>query len=43
MEFGIIYCKFCVQVGGRNDVNYNAFCSMAEEYAQTRWTDPALK
>ena len=43
MEFGIIYRKFGVQVGGRNDVNYNSFCGMIEEYAQTRWTDPALK
>jgi len=42
LEFGILYRKFDVKVGGRNDVNYIAFCEMID-YAQTKWTDPALK
>ena len=43
MEFAIIYRQFGVRVGGRTDVNYNLFCAMVDEYAMTRWTDPALK
>jgi len=43
LEFGILYRKFDVKVGGRNDVNYIAFCEMIDDYAQTKWTDPALK
>ncbi|CAI8054084.1 hypothetical protein GBAR_LOCUS29561 [Geodia barretti] len=43
MEFQILYRKFDVRVGGRNDVNYISFCQMIDDYAQTRWTDPALK
>ena len=42
LEFGILYRKFDVKVGGRNDVNYIAFCEMID-YAQTKWSDPALK
>ena len=40
LEFGILYRKFD---GGRNDVNYIAFCEMIDDYAQTKWSDPALK
>jgi Ca2+-binding EF-hand superfamily protein len=43
MEFQILYRKFDVRVGGRNDVNYISFCQMIDDYAQTRWSDPALK
>lgn len=43
LEFGILYRKFDVKVGGRIDVNYIAFCEMVEHYAQTKWTDPSLK
>jgi len=43
LEFGILYRKFDVKVGGRNDVNYIAFCEMIDDYAQTKWTDPTLK
>ena len=43
LEFVILYRKFDVKVGGRNDVNYIAFCQMINKYAQTRWTDPTLK
>jgi len=28
LEFGILYRKFDVKVGGRNDVNYIAFCEL---------------
>ena len=41
LEFGILYRKFDVKVGGRNDVNYIAFCEMIDDYAQTKWSDPA--
>jgi len=34
---------FDVKVGGRNDVNYITFCEMIDDYAQTKWSDPALK
>jgi len=30
IEFGILYRKFDVKVGGRNDVNYIAFREMIE-------------
>ena len=43
MEFQLLYRKFDVRVGGRNDVNYIAFCQMIDGYAQTRWSDPSLK
>ena len=43
MEFQLLYRKFDVRVGGRNDVNYIAFCQMIDDYAQTRWSDPSLK
>ena len=43
LEFGLMFNKFGVQVGGTNDVYYIAFCGMVEEYAQSRWNDPALK
>ena len=43
MEFQILYRKFDVRVGGRNDVNYITFCQMIDDYAQTRWSDPTLK
>ena len=43
LEFGILYRNFDVKVGGRNDVNYIAFCEMIDDYAQTKWSDPALK
>ena len=43
MEFQILYRKFDVRVGGRNDVNYISFCQMIDDYAQTRWSDPSLK
>ena len=43
LEFGILYRKFDVKVGGRNDVNYITFCEMIDDYAQTKWSDPALK
>ena len=43
MEFQLLYRKFDVRVGGRNDVNYIAFCQMIDDYAPTRWSDPSLK
>ena len=43
LEFGILYRKFDVKVGGRSDVNYIAFCEMINDYALTKWTDPSLK
>ena len=43
LEFVLLYRKFDVKIGGRNDVNYYAFCEMIDDYAQTKWTDPALK
>ena len=43
MEFQMLYRKFDVRVGGRNDVNYITFCQMIDDYAQTRWSDPSLK
>jgi len=44
LEFGILYHKFDVKVAwSRNDVNYIAFCEMIDDYAQTKWSDPALK
>ena len=43
----LLCAKFDVKVGvGRNDVNYHdydAFCEMIDDYAQTKWSDPALK
>ena len=42
-DFDMIYRKFCVKIGGRNDVNYVAFCGMVEQYAENKWTDPALQ
>ena len=38
-----LYAKFETKVGGRHDINYNKFCSIIEEYAETRWTDPLLQ
>ena len=38
MEFQILYRKFDVRVGGRNDVNYISFCQMIDDYAQTCWS-----
>ena len=32
LEFGILYRKFDMKVGGRIDVNYIAFCEMVEHY-----------
>ena len=43
LEFVLLYRKFDVKVGGRNDVNYYAFCEMIDDYAQTKWSDPTLK
>lgn len=40
LEFGIVYRKFGVKIGGRSDINYTAFCGMVEEYAKSKWTDP---
>ena len=42
IEFVLLYRKFDVKVGRRNDVNYYAFCEMIDDYAQIKWTDPAL-
>ena len=42
-DFDIVYRKFGVKMGGRNGVNYIAFCGMAEQYAESKWTDPALQ
>ena len=38
-ELNLICSKFGVIIGGRHDVNYNAFCFLVEEYAQTKWTE----
>ncbi len=43
LEFGLLYRKFHVKVGGSSDVNYIAFCDMVNDYAQTKWSDPTLK
>ena len=42
-DFDIVYRKFAVKMGGRNDVNYIAFCGMVERYAEDKWIDPALQ
>ena len=42
LEFGILYRKFDVKVGGSSDVNYIAFCEMCDTYAQTKWSEPSL-
>ena len=42
-DFDIVYRKFGVKMGGRNDVNYIAFCGMVEQFAESKWTDPALQ
>ena len=36
-EFGILFHKFQVTVGGREDVDYIAFSHMCNDYAQKMW------
>ncbi|XP_062506736.1 uncharacterized protein LOC134183259 [Corticium candelabrum] len=38
-EFKVIYKRFNVQVGGKDDVNYIAFCDMIDAYAQFVWRE----
>ncbi len=43
LEFGLLYRKFDVKIGGSSVVNYIAFCDMVNDYAQTKWSEPSLK
>ena len=38
-EFKVLYKRFDVRVGGKDDVNYIAFCAMVSEYAQFVWRE----
>uniref|UniRef100_A0A1X7SU31 EF-hand domain-containing protein n=1 Tax=Amphimedon queenslandica TaxID=400682 RepID=A0A1X7SU31_AMPQE len=38
-ELNLICLKFGVIIGGRHDINYNAFCLLVEDYAQTKWNE----
>ena len=37
-EFEVIFRKFELKIGGRNDINYIAFCHLCDEYALKKWT-----
>ncbi|CAH1794695.1 unnamed protein product [Owenia fusiformis] len=39
-EFGLLYKKFDVKVGGKDDVNYIAFCDLIYELAHFEWRKP---
>jgi Ca2+-binding EF-hand superfamily protein len=38
-EFKVLYKHFDVNVGGRDDVNYIAFCDMINTYAESVWRE----
>lgn len=42
-EFVLLYRKFDIKVGGRNDINYSAFCDMIEDPVQSKRDDPVLR
>ena len=35
-EFCLLFRRFEMQVGGRTDINYIAFCEMCYDYAQDK-------
>lgn len=39
-EFGLLYQKFDVKIGGKDDVNYIAFCDMIYDVAKFEWRKP---
>ena len=39
-EFGLLWAKFDVKVGGKDDVNYIAFCDRIYDLARFEWRKP---
>ena len=39
-EFQVLNEKFDVKIGGRDDVNYIAFCHLVYDMADFEWTQP---